>query len=151
MQSFKKWMSVLVLSAMISLTGCGLVEKTPEGGTQLSPEGIQKIDGVVAIAEPVGNLVTSLGLFWPGATALGGLIAGVAGTWKKLKPEVEAAKTSEALAESAGKAMVLAIEELKKASPDSWEKLKPLLEDFIAAGGTVESFIRALRELPPKV
>jgi len=152
MSTKKKFqVSVVLVIFMVLGAGCGLVQKTQDGATVVTPEGVKVLDAAAEIAEPAGQLATSLSLLWPPAAVLGGILAGAAGTWKKMKPEIVSARNNEQLSTAAGKSLVLAIEELKTRSPESWEKLKPLLEDFIRSGGVVENFVRELRGLPDKV
>ena len=147
----KESMIVIAVLTALLVGGCGLVQTTEDGQKIVTEKGAQVADTAAAIAEPAGALATSLSLFWPPAAVLGGLLAGAAGAWKKLRPQIIEAESYSAISSASGKAIVLAIEKLKEESPESWEKLKPYLEDFIASGGIIENFVRELRGLPDKI
>jgi hypothetical protein len=142
----KKNLLILMCAACFGVfAGCAV---TPEGETVIKPEAIQTIDEAAAIAEPLAETVTSLGLFWPPAAVIGGILAGVAGAWRKMKPELEQAKGEAQLGTLAGEATAVAIDEFKKKYPDEWDNLSRILADN--HGITVENFYRGLRGLPPK-
>ena len=101
-------------------------------------------------AEGVGGLLALMGF-----PAVGGLLTGVVGLWKGLKPKIveaqkkaDEAERKELLAQAAAQTMANGIESLKTQSPASWEKLKPIYVDMMKTAPSIEAFIRELRGLP---
>jgi hypothetical protein len=111
----------------------------------IPPETIETIDAVADVAAPLG---VSLAILWPPATVIGGVLAGVAGAWKKMRPKLVEARSERDFAEAAGEATAYAIEEFKKAHPEEWNSLSEALRDH--HGPEIENYFRALRGLPPK-
>ena len=74
------------------------------------------------------------------------ITGGVLAAWRKMKPKVTKAQDRATLMHTGVSSLVVAIEELKKASPESWEKLK----EEIKVGPEIENIIRAIRGLPAK-
>jgi hypothetical protein len=137
------WYTLLIGSLLVC--GCAVA---PSGETVLSPEAIETLETVADIVEPLGQTSVALSPFWPPAAIIGSLLAGAAGAWRRLKPQVEKAKGEAELATLAGEATSIAIEEFKKAHPDEWDALSGYLRDN--HGLSVENFYRALRGLPLK-
>jgi len=81
-------------------------------------------------------------VLYPVLLITGGVLAG----WRKMKPKVTKAQNRAELCHTAIESLVVAIEELKEVSPESWEKLK----EKIKVGPEIENIIRAIRLLPPK-
>ena len=135
-------MKIISIILLCLLAGCAV---TPTGETVITPEGVETIDAIAAVAEPLG---ASLILLWPSLAGVGGILAGAAGAWRKMKPKVVEAQSERDIAEAAGEATAYALEEFKKAHPDEWADLSRILGDH--HGPVVESFYRALRGLPPK-
>lgn len=142
----RHWYLGMALS-LIALFAVGCAT-TPTGETVIKPETVEAIDNAATVMEPLGATVTSLGLFWPPAAAIGGLLAGMAGVWRKMKPSLEEARSEAEIGVLAGEATAVAIEEFKKRYPDEWDNLSRILADN--HGLTVENFYRALRGLPLK-
>jgi hypothetical protein len=124
------------------LAGCAT---TPAGAPTLSVEAVETIDAVAEVAIPLGS---SLALLWPPAAVIGGILAGVGGAWKKMKPKLADARSDLDFAEAAGEATAYAIEEFKKAHPEEWSDLSTALREH--HGPEIENYFRALRGLPPK-
>ena len=138
----KNWMIWIPITALCMLAGCAT---TQTGETIMTPETVEAIDAVAAVAEPLG---ISLGILFPSFAAFGGVLAGIAGAWRKMKPELSQARGQAHLATLAGQATSVAIEEFKKNHPDEWGTLSDFLEKH--HGTTTDNFYRALRGLPPK-
>jgi len=139
----KRWIVLAVLC--VAVCGCAV---TQTGKPIIDPEAVEAIDTAVSVVEPLSQTAVSLGLLWPPAAVIGGILAGMAGVWRKMKPALQEAETERDVAELAGEATATAIEEFKKAHPDEWDSLSRFLSDN--HGPVVESFYRALRGLPPK-
>ena len=135
-------MRLIALFVVCVLAGCAT---TPSGQTILDPQAAETIDAVAAFAEPLG---VSLGILFPPIAAIGGILAGVAGAWRKLKPRLEEAEDMAEMATVAGEATSVALEDFKVKHPEEWADLSALLRDN--HGPEVENFYRALRSLPPK-
>jgi hypothetical protein len=141
----KIYMIYPIIVVMVVLAGCVVA---PTGEAVLTPEAIETIDAVAVAAEPAGQLAVALSMFWPPAAILGGILAGAAGAWKKMKPELITAQNHADLGMKAGEATASAIEEFKKQHPDEWSMFSDYLNSY--HGVTVENFYRALRGLPQK-
>ena len=135
-------MRLIALFLVCVLGGCAT---TPSGETILDPQTAETIDAVAAFAEPLG---ISLGLLFPPIAALGGILAGVAGAWRKMKPRLAEAEDMAEIATVAGEATTVALEDFKAKHPEEWATLSGYLRDN--HGPEVENFYRALRSLPPK-
>lgn len=144
MKSLKKGLVVvLVLGwACVVIVGCAT---TPAGETVIRPEAIDRIDAIAAVAEPLG---VTLGILFPSAAALGGVLAGIAGTWRRMSPQVKEAETQADIATFAGESTAVAVEEFKTKFPEEWSNLSRILSEH--HGLTAENFYRGLRGLPPK-
>ena len=138
----KRWMIWIPAMVACLLAGC---VTTPAGAPTLSVEAVETIDAVADVAIPLG---ASLAMLWPPAAVIGGILAGVGGAWKKMKPKLAEAQSDRDFAEAAGEATAYAIEEFKKAHPEEWSYLSTALRDH--HGPEIENYFRALRGLPPK-
>ncbi|MHC4361224.1 MAG: hypothetical protein ACYSTZ_00250 [Planctomycetota bacterium] len=128
--------------ALCCLAGCVTGQA---GEPVIAPETVETIDAIASVVEPVG---ASLGLFVPSAAAIGGVLAGLAGAWRRLRPKLKDAEDMAELGSLAGEATAVALEEFKAAHPEEWSTLSEYLREH--HGSTVENFYRALRDLPPK-
>jgi hypothetical protein len=137
-----KWYMWTLTLGICVLAGCAM---TATGEKILTPEAIETIDAVASVAEPLG---TSLAVLYPPAAVLGGVLAGVFGAWRRMKPKVAEAEDTAEIATAAGEATSYALEEFKKAHPEEWSTLSGYLRDH--HGPVIESFYRALRGLPPR-
>jgi len=145
MKTRTKLMCVAGIVVMLVMCGCAV---TQPGEPIVKPETVETIDAIASIVDPLSQTTASLGLLWPPAAAIGGLLAGMVGVWRKMKPELQTAKSEADLGALAGEATATALEAFKKAHPDEWGTLSDYLESN--HGPTVENFYRALRGLPPK-
>jgi len=142
----KKKILICVAGFLVTLmAGCAT---TPAGDTVVKPEAIEAIDNAALIAEPLAQSVTAMGLVWPPAALIGGILAGMVGVWRKMKPELVAAQSEADLGALAGEATAAALEAFKNRYPEEWSTLSNYLRDN--HGPTVENFYRTLRGLPPK-
>lgn len=138
----KRWFIWIPITVACLLAGCAT---TQTGETVITPEAVEIIDAVAAVAEPLG---VSLAVLFPPAAALGGVLAGMAGAWRRMKPKLEDAESQAELATYAGEATAVALEQFKADNPKEWALLAEFLKKH--HGTTVENFYRALRDLPPK-
>ena len=147
---------MLVCVFGLLLAGCNWFEQIEEpvaGEKQyvLTPEGVQKMDAMIAAGDAAAMTTQSVGFWWPPAALAGGVLAGIFGALRKIKPELETAQNRAALGAASGRAMVLAIEAFKDQYPDEYDKhLRKELENSIEYGTAVENFIRELRGLNPR-
>lgn len=135
---------------IVMLAGCQITE-SPETGEKtisMTPKALLAADTAAELAEPVGQIASTVSLWWPPAALLAGLFGGAAGTWKKLRPQLDTAIDTATLATAAGEATAVALEEFKTTFPDAWAALSERLKKH--HGPEVENFYRALRDLPPK-
>jgi hypothetical protein len=114
----------------------------------MSPDAVETVDAIVEVAEPLGQAAVGLAVLWPPLAAIGGLVMGVGGAWRKMKPKLTEAESNVQFAEAAGEATAYAIEEFKKVHPEEWDVLSRYLREH--HGPEFENFYRALRGLPPK-
>lgn len=103
------WVVICILALVTS--GCA---SDGNGGYRLTFGNADKIEkGLDAGATGLGLI----SLFVPGLAGVGGIAAGVAGAFKKLKPELtKQKKTTEHI--------VTTIEQIKKDNPDIWNDIK---------------------------
>ena len=144
---WKKW--ILINVVLLVVAGC-VTSLDPETGAtlySLDPNVVTTIEPLVEGGLTIGVILATL---FPGIsiiTSLVTLATGIFGTWRKLKPQVTKAQDRATLMHTGVTSLVVAIEELKKASPESWEKLK----NKIKVGPEIENIILAIRGLPPKI
>ena len=145
----RRWIVITIVLCVFGGVGCGLVQQLPDGTYVVDAEKVEAIDNMANVAEGVGTTVSSLVWLNPTLGAVGGLLVGIVGAWRKMKPQVETATSTAEIATSAGQATADAIEQFKTAFPDDWAKLETYLAKY--HGQTVENFYRALRGLPEKL
>lgn len=140
----RKWLLVAVVLGSFAVGSCVQTDK----GTQLRPDVAAGLDRAAGTTETLAPLLPLVSAFWPPAAAIGGILAGLIGMWKKLKPQVTEAQDEAYLNYTVVAALVESIEKWKEGRPDDWAYLKTKLEKAI--GPKAEAVIRALRNLPPK-
>lgn len=107
---------VLILFFALLLHGC---YQDASGGWRLGQDEANQIEqGLDATAEGIG-LVS---LFIPGATAVAGVAAGIAGAFKKLKPELTKQKETT-------EHVVTSIEKIKEDYPDTWAMIRDKFQE----------------------
>lgn len=144
---FRNWLLIVGVSIMLAFSCFGCIKSTDTQGRttyQADPNIVTKVEQ--GVEQSIG-ILTILGAFWPIllpiATAVGGGLA----TYKKIKPQVTSAQTEAKIYYNTTASIVVAIEDLKKQNPKSWEDLRDRLYDTIGENG--EAVIRGMRGLPP--
>lgn len=142
----KRLVITMTICLMLVMSAGCVTTTDPVTGEKLyslDPNAVAKIEPVIETAITVGGMLAPLFPFLIPVIALAG---GIFGTWKKIKPQVVKAQNRATLMHTGVSSLVVAIEALKKVSPESWEKLK----DKIKVGPEIENIIRAIRGLPAK-
>lgn len=144
----KKLLGVALVLCLV--VGCiQQQDETGEPTVVIDPEVVATIDGVAEFGDVAVAVAGPLSIYWPPAAGIAGIIAGVVGAWRKMKPKLTKAETEASKAYVVTEAIVYAIEEFKKTNRDDWEKLKSQLTKTI--GPETENVIRALRGLTERV
>ena len=105
---------LLVVWLMLFSAGLAGCYQDSNGGWRLGMNEADRIEkGLDTAAEGLGLL----SLFVPGAAGLAGIGAGIAGAFKKLKPELTKSKQT-------NEHIVSTIETIKGEHPDIWEDIK---------------------------
>lgn len=143
---------VVIVALIAGLGGCITATDPVTGEKTYAVDPNSK---VVQSAEVAAEGLAAIGpLFGATGGLIAGLATGVLAAWRKVKPSLIEAKTKAAQYYAATAATVTGIEEFKKTSPDSWEKLGELIDAQLTKQGldpkTIENVIRAIRGLPAK-
>lgn len=110
-------------------------------------------------AVPIAEVVAEGGgavapLFGPIGAAVGSLLLGGLGVWRKMKPELIKQKTKAQHSHAAAAVTVTAMERWKDEHPDQWAALGEKVTSELSKQGVdptiVENVIRGLRGKPPK-
>ena len=144
----KKWLiSIVFVLCMSCLSGCDK-EIDDQGNVtyRADPCTVAKVEQGT---EAGISLLGILSVFWPALIPVATAAAGVYGTYKKVKPKLDIARTEANLYHTSTHTLVAVIEELKRKQPELWAKLKPYLEDS-KMSKNIENVILALRNLPAK-
>ena len=154
MRKFLKVFVLVVLSTAMLAVMYGCIQHTdPTTGIKtwvLDPNVVGTVDTAANAAEQVAPTLIALSVLWPPLAAVGGIILGVVGMWKKLKPQVAKEQSKAEIAYTATSVLVNVIEDLKS-NKELWALLKPKLQErFGELGTSIENVIRAIRGLPPK-
>ena len=96
------------------------------------------------MAEAASEVSGYVGLYWPPALAIGGILAGIAGTAKRMKPKIEEAESEAVLYGATLEEIVIGIEQFKTVYPESWDKLKNKL-NMDKASKSIVDIIRGKR------
>lgn len=140
------WMVILIISMM---AGCSkMYEQDASGQLQLKPEASQAIDAAIATGEAIETVGLAVSAWWPPAALLAGVIGGIAGAAKNLKPKLQTAQNKQELYYKAGESTAAAIEKFKTDFPNEWKHLEEFLKKN--HGPEVENVFRGFRGLPPK-
>ena len=139
-----KWIVAIVLALLV--VGC-VTSLDPETGEKLYGLDQNTVGGIESLVETSLTIGTVLAVLFPMIIPALTLAGGIYGTWKKIKPQVVKAQDRATLMHTGVTSLVVAIEQLKKQSPETWEKLKKLIK----VGPEIENIILAIRGLPPKI
>jgi len=143
----------LLLLLTLCVAGCHVVTDAVTGQSVrvLDPNSPIVLGGEAA-AEVAANVAPFLG---PMGAAAGGIILGILGAWRKVKPSLAAARTAAEQYHAVAAATVTGIEEFKTTQPEAWDALGTLIEAKAKEQGIdprlIENVIRGLRGLPAKV
>lgn len=142
-------MKITLVSLLMTLCLAGCIQQldpvTGETASMISPEAMVAIDTAVEAAPAATAL---LALFFPALLPLGGILAGAAGAWGKMRPKLKVARTEADMYYAATESLVESINQYKADNPDAWAALREKLGNNV--GENTEAVIRALRNLPPK-
>ena len=136
---------VIVCMMLLIVTGCvtGIDPNTGATTYNIDPNAATTAEKYV---EAGASIMTVLAPIFPVLYPVLLITGGVLAAWRKMKPKVVKAQGRAEICHTTVEALVVAIEELKKVSPESWGKLK----DEIKVGPEIENIIRAIRGLPAK-
>ena len=121
----KNMKKLTVILILLFMSGCA-IELAPEG-TRLTPVGLKPLDGGIQLVEDLGSTAASLGLIWPPAAGIGGVLLGIAGAVRKMKPKLKDAESEVKSTRVAINDLIKAVEVLKDEGGDAWQILKPIL------------------------
>lgn len=106
--------TLLTLLFIVSLCFAGCLRDAETGEWRLNPFAADKIE---AAADTAAGTLGLLSLFIPGAAGVAGIAAGVAATFKKMKPGLTRYK-------KASTHIVTAVEKIKNDQPELWAQIK---------------------------
>ena len=141
-------MKKIVLSIVLLLCMAGCIAEVNEQGEETYRADPCTVAKVERGTEAGISLLGILSVFWPALIPVATGAAGIYGTYKKVKPKLDEAKTEANLYHTSTHTLVQVIEAIKKDQPDLWVRIEPFLESRV--GVNTENVIRALRNLPPK-
>jgi hypothetical protein len=142
---------VMAISGFLGV-GCRIVTDAVTGQqTRVLDPNSSLVIGGEAAAQMVAGYLPFLG---PLGAAAGGIILGILGAWRKVKPSLTTARTEAEHYHAVAAATVAGVEEFKTTNPEQWESLGALLSAKAKEQGidprVLENVIRALRGLPAK-
>jgi hypothetical protein len=143
---------MMVVSGFFTGVGCRIVTDAVTGQqTRVLDPNSSLVIGGEAAAQVAAGIAPFLG---PMGAAAGGIILGVLGAWRKVKPSLTVARTEAEHYHAVAAATVAGVEEFKTTNPEQWEALGALLSAKAKEQGIdprlIENVIRALRGLPAK-
>jgi hypothetical protein len=106
-------MKRLLLVTLFVITLCAGCHQDETGRWRLDPSA----DQIEQAADTATGALSLLSLFIPGAAGAAGIAAGVAATFKKMKPGLTRYKKT-------SQHIVVAVEKIKKDQPELWAKIK---------------------------
>lgn len=144
-------MKQMLLSLLLVLASLSCL-KSEDGSVIVDPNAVAKIEAGVDAGAAMSQLLAPL--IGPFAYLISGGLLTALGIWRRVKPQIMAAKGEAVVANSTSFAIVEAIELLKKDHPETWAQLSPKITEMVAKSGMnptiIENVIRGLRGLPPK-
>lgn len=119
---------VVLFLLICTVIGCVATvnPQTGEETIRLSDGAAETISGIADIVEPIA---IGSAVIFPGAAGISGLILGLIGMWKKMKPQVTAEKSAREMNYTILTNLVEAIELYKKEDTEGWKNLKAVLGD----------------------
>ena len=135
---------LLVLSVFILLVA-GCIEGQDPNFITVDPNFTAMGDIIAEGAEQIGEGLTFLSIFVPSLAAVGGILAGLGGLWKKVEPKLQEARTETQLYYNVTTELIKAIEEYKKNNPEAWIVLKGKLIDKFGENKEILAVIEAIR------
>ena len=145
----KKRIVISCSMLMFLLSAHGCVRSTDEQGRTTYSLDPCSVDKAEKQTEAAIGLMSLLGTIWPALLPVAGVAAGVYGTYKRVKPKLDTARTEANLYHTSTHTLVAIVEDIKIKQPDLWAKLKPILNDA-KMSTNIQNVILALRGLPPK-
>jgi len=143
-------MKKLIVVLMLFFAGGCLSSVNPETGeTQhyIDPNVAERIE---VGAQGAVDIMTALAPLFPFLTPVLGAGFGGLAIWKKLKPKLTTVEAEKDDFYRGGEVLSMVLEEIKLQHPDTWEKMKPKLDELTKESYKVESAIRGFRHLPAK-
>jgi len=138
-----KWLLIVLV---LFMGGC-LSSYNPETGeTQhyIDPNVAQVVEDK---AENVVGILTALSALFPAfvpiATAGGGALA----LWLKMKGKLTTVEADKDDFYRGGEILTMVLDEVKMKYPETWEKIKPRIEELYKQGANIETVIREFRHL----
>lgn len=138
--------------ALFTLIGCKTIidSTTGEKFKVLDPN-----SSAVVLGETIADVVVGVSPFLGSmGAAVGGVLIGILGAWRKVKPKLSEAQTKAEQYHAVAAATVTGIEAFKEAKPEQWEALGKLISEKAKEQGInpllIKNIIRGLRGLPPK-
>ncbi len=110
-------------------TGCqSYMNEQGQQVTRLSDKSVEVLDKAVEVAPVLTDALVGVSIAFPALaaflTATAGILAGLAGAYKKFRPELTAEKDRAEMYANTVKAIVYAIEEFKANNGTDWDALK---------------------------
>jgi hypothetical protein len=124
---------LVVLVGAFSYTGCtSYMNEQGQQVTRLSDKSIDVLDKAVEVSPTVTDALVGIGIAYPAILPLMGIIAGVigglAGAYKKYRPELTAEQNKSKMYADTVTAIVYAIEQFKQSNGKDWADLKEELK-----------------------
>ena len=125
---------LVMLFGTVMYSGCQTyMNEQDQVTTRLSDEATETLDRAVVLAPVVTDALVGVGLAFPGIAGTLGLVAGIigglAGAYKKYRPELTKEQEKAQIYSNTTKAIVYAIEQFKQSNGRNWSQLKGALKD----------------------
>jgi hypothetical protein len=145
MNTTKAWtIWASLATVMLACAGC-LVGVDPETGERTYSLDANAAGKFEQGAEAGVTVVQGLSALFPALLPVGAAGAGILATWRKIKPKLVEASNERDTYFKAGEALATALEDVKTHSPETWEKIAPVLKTAVSKSATVENAIRGFR------
>ena len=148
---------LVTMLGLITYTGCqSSINEQGQQVTSLTPAAVETLDKAVEVAPVVRDSLIGVGVAFPALLpmlgALAGVIGGLAGAYKKFRPELTAETAKAKLYADTTTAIVYAIEKFKESNGQDWDELKAdLKEELLGKVGPealaiIEAIVQAYRK-----
>ena len=144
----RKLLWVAMAVGALQLSGCekALMTDPNTGETNtvysLDTEVADKVEGIAEVVVTTGGGIAPLVPWLAPFVAAG--VAGL-GTWRKIRPRLEAATRDRDIGAKAGATLAEALEELKTKHPVVWDDIKPIIKKASVPMTEIEKAIRGFR------